>query len=776
MPNLTEEDVKYRFITPAIEKAGWLAEKIAMEYFFTDGMITVQGTIVFRGERKKADYLLFHQDNFPLAIVEAKKGTSNLGDGMQQAIAYASILNVPFAYSSNGTGFLEHDLIKGTERELTLDEFPSPESLWNRYRQENDVTPYQESILLQKYYFDTVSRKKPRYYQMTAINKTIEAVAKGKNRILLVMATGTGKTYTAFQIVHRLLESKKAQRVLYLADRNVLIDQTMIRDFKPFTKIMTKIQNRAMDSSYQVYMALYQQLVGEGVTKPYKEFSPDFFDLIIVDECHRGSAREDSLWREILEYYDSAVQVGMTATPKETKYISNIEYFGDPVYTYSLKQGIEDGFLAPYKVIRVNLDKDIDGWRPYEGQLDDQGLLIDDYEYSSKDFDKTLILDKRTQAVAKRISDWLKENGRLLKTIVFCVDIEHAERMRQALVNENSDLVAQNPTYISRITGDNPDAKKLLDRFIDPSSLYPTVVTTSKLLTTGVDVQTCQLIVIDSVINSVSEFKQIIGRGTRIYQDQNKFYFTILDFRKSTRLFADPDFDGTPIVIKEETEDGETKEVPISDDSTWEALQSEEEPLQIYPPLYTTKAPKFRLREVPVKIINEQVQYIGPNGKLITESLRDFTKRNILNEYATLQDFLDMWRADERKEAIINELHAQGIWLELLQSETDLKDLDPFDIICHLAYGQPPMTRKERAKRVKENDIFSRYSGDTRAVLDALVDKYMNDGVMDLDDTRILLNKPFVEIGTPAKIIGLFGGRDAYISVTQELENLIYQY
>ena len=775
MPNLTEEDVKFRFITPAINNAGWSAEKIAMEYFFTDGMITVQGNVVFRGERKKADYLLFHQDNFPLAIVEAKKGTSNLGDGMQQAIAYASILNVPFAYSSNGTGFLEHDMLNGTERELSLAEFPSPESLWDRYRQENEITPEQESMLLQQYYIDTISRKTPRYYQMSAINRTIEAVAKNQKRILLVMATGTGKTYTAFQIVHRLLESKKVQRVLYLADRNVLIDQTMIRDFKPFTKIMTKIQNRSMDSSYQIYMALYQQLVWEDENKPYKEFSPDFFDLIIIDECHRGSAREDSLWREILEYYFTAVQIGMTATPKETKYISNIEYFGDPVYTYSLKQGIEDGFLAPYKVIRVNLDKDVDGWRPYEGQLDDHGLLIDDYEYSSKDFDRTLILDQRTQAVAKRISGWLKENGRLLKTIVFCVDIEHAERMRQALVNKNSDMVAENPMYVSRITGDNPDARKLLDRFIDPSSIYPTVVTTSKLLTTGVDVQTCQLIAIDSVINSVSEFKQIIGRGTRIYQDQNKYYFTILDFRKSTRLFADPDFDGTPIVIKEETEEGEVEEVLEPEDSENPFGEYDEEPVQIYPPVDSSNPPKFRLREVPVAYLSEQVQYIGPNGKLITESLRDFTKRNILNEYATLQDFLDKWQADERKEAIIAELQTQGIWLEVLQAESDLKDLDPFDIICHLAYGQPPMTRKERAKKVRQTDIFSRYSGDARAVLDALVDKYMNDGVMDLDDTRILLNKPFAEIGTPARIVGLFGGREAYVHVTQELEDLIYK-
>lgn len=775
MRYLTEEDVKLRHITPAIFSSGWKAEHIAMEYFFTDGMITVQGDIVFRGERKKADYLLFHQDNFPLAIVEAKKGTSSLGDGMQQAIAYASILNVPFAYSSNGTGFLEHDMLKGTERELSLAEFPSPESLWNRYRQENEITPDQESILLQQYYFDTITKKKPRYYQMSAINKTIEAVAKNQKRILLVMATGTGKTYTAFQIVHRLLESKKVQRVLYLADRNVLIDQTMIRDFKPFTKIMTKIQNRSMDSSYQIYMALYQQLIGEDENKPYKEFSPDFFDLIIIDECHRGSAREDSLWREILEYYNSAIQIGMTATPKETKYISNIEYFGDPVYSYSLKQGIEDGFLAPYKVIRVHLDKDVDGWRPYEGQLDDQGLLIDDYEYSSKDFDKILILDQRTQAVAKRISDWLKENGRFLKTIVFCVDIEHAERMRQALVNENSDLVAENPMYVSRITGDNPDARKLLDRFIDPSSVYPTVVTTSKLLTTGVDVQTCQLIAIDSVINSVSEFKQIIGRGTRIYQDQNKYYFTILDFRKSTRLFADPEFDGKPIMIKEESEDGEVEEVLETEKPEGEFGEDEEGPVQIYPPLDSSSPSKYRLREVPVTYLNEQVQYIGPNGKLITESLRDFTKRNILNEYATLQDFLNRWRADERKEAIIAELQSQGIWLEVLQAEPDLKDLDPFDIICHLAYGQPPQTRKERAKRVRQNDIFMRYSGEARLVLDALVDKYMNDGVMDLDDTRILLNKPFVEIGTPAKIVGLFGGREAYVNVTRELEDLIYQ-
>lgn len=768
---LTEEDVKMRFITPAILKNGWdLQRQIKAEYFFTDGKVIVRGNVVRRSERKRADYLLHYKPNIPIAIVEAKDMTHSIGDGMQQAIDYASILDVPFAYSSNGVGFIEHDMKMGTEREITLDEFPSPEELWKRYCGYNSYTESVEKIITQPYYFSANS-KTPRYYQRIAINKTIEAVANGQNRILLVMATGTGKTYTAFQIIHRLKESGLKKKILYLADRNILIDQTMAQDFLPFDKVMTKVEGRAMDSAYEIYMSLYHQLAGDENNEPFREFRPDFFDLIIVDECHRGSAKDDSRWRRILDYFSGATHIGMTATPKETNDISNIAYFGKPVYTYTLKQGIEDGFLAPYKVIRVGLDVDLQGYRPEEGKLDKYGNEIEDREYNQKDYDRNLVIDDRTKTVAKFVSNFLKRTNRFDKTIIFCIDIEHAERMRQALINENSDMVKENPKYIMRITGDNPEGKKQLDYFIDETSKYPTIVTTSKLMTTGVDCKTCKVIVLENNINSLTEFKQIIGRGTRLKPEYGKEYFTIIDFRNASRLFADPDFDGEPISIIEPSPDDPT-EPPI--DTPLPPV----EPPPITPPLPPTgpNEPriKYYVNDVPVYVILERVQYYGDNGKLITESLRDYSKRNILNEYATLDDFLKSWNSDKRKKAIVDELANRGVLLDALRETTGGKDLDDFDLICHIAYDKAPLTKAERVNNVKKKGYLYKYSGLAQEVINALLEKYMHDGIFDLDDTQILDNDPFNRLGSPAKLAKSFGGRDGYLKAVKELQFALY--
>ena len=662
MATLTEEDVKLRSITPSVINSGWKHEQIFMEYFFTDGQVIVRGNSVRRGRRKKADYILTHSNSqLPLAIIEAKDGSHSIGDGMQQAIEYASILNVPFAYSSNGKGFIEHDFFTGSEIELELSQFPSEKELWSRYIAAKCLNTAQENIITEPDHYDVFSQKKPRYYQRIAIDKTIEAISKGQKRILLVMATGTGKTFTAFQIIWKLLKTKTVKRVLYLADRNILIDQTMQQDFRPFEKIMTKIQDRLLDSSYEIYMSLYQQLAGDDGNEPFRTFQPEFFDLIIVDECHRGSAKEESQWRRILDYFTCATHIGMTATPKETKEVSNITYFGDPVYTYSLKKGIDDGFLAPYKVVRIGLDKDLEGWRPYKGQLDLNGNVIEDREYNSLDYDRNLIIDERTQTVANRITKWLKANGRFSKTIIFCVDIDHAERMRRAMINENKDLVAQNPKYIMRITGDNPEGKAQLDYFIDASEQYPSIVTTSKLMSTGVDVKTCKLIVLDNNINSMTEFKQIIGRGTRLYPEYGKEFFTIMDFRNACRLFADPDFDGDPVAIIDCGDGGDVwnpEDEKSDDNSNVDKYQND--PVEFDVPVVNELPPKFHVHGVSVNIINERVQYYDKDGKLITESIKDYSKRNILNEYGTLDEFLTAWTTADKKKAIIDELIDQG--------------------------------------------------------------------------------------------------------------------
>lgn len=766
---MTEEDIKLQFITPAIEAAGWdKLKQIKMEYNFTDGRVIVRGNITARGKRKRTDYLLYYKPNLPLAIVEAKDNRHSIGAGMQQGIEYAECLDVPFVYSSNGDGFLEHDMLCGKEREIKLEEFPSPEELWRRYKGDTSMTSDQETLITEPYYFQP-GDKTPRYYQRIAINRTIDAIARGQNRILLVMATGTGKTYTAFQIIHRLWKSGRKKKILFLADRNILVDQTMQQDFKPFSKVMTKIEGKKLDSSYELYLSLYQQLAGDENEEPFRAFKPDFFDLIVIDECHRGSAKEDSRWRRILEYFSSATQIGMTATPKETKEVSNISYFGEPIYTYSLKQGIDDGFLAPYKVLRVGLDRDLEGWRPTAGQHDIYGFEIDDREYNIKDFDKNLIIDERTIAVAKRITKFLKDTDRFAKTIVFCVDIDHAERMRQALVNENADLVAENSKYVMRITGDNAEGKAQLDYFIAEDSPYPVIVTTSKLMTTGVDCKTCKLIVLDNNINSMTEFKQIIGRGTRLKPDYGKEYFTIMDFRNACRLFADPEFDGDPIVIIDDGGDNPVvpnDDPPATDDPPYNGNGGGDEPSEPHH--------KFRVRGVEVTILNERVQYYDKDGKLITESVTDYSKKNILGEYATLDSFLRAWNSEEKKQAIIDELQERGVLLEALREASGNKDIDDFDLICHIAYDKAPLTKAERANNVRKRGYLYKYSGLAQEVLSALLDKYMNEGIQDIENIEILSNDPFRQFGTPMKIAKLFGGKAGYKKAVKELQDEIY--
>lgn len=788
--NLSERDICTKFITPAIEQSGWdINTQVFEEFPLTKGRIVVRGQLHTRAKNKRADYVLFYKPNIPIAVVEAKDNNHSLGDGMQQALGYAEILNVPFVFSSNGDGFLFHNSIAEDgiiEREISLDSFPSPEYLWQLWCRHKDITPKQETIITQDYYSDG-GNKVPRYYQLNAINKTIEAIAKGQNRILLVMATGTGKTFTAFQIIWRLWKSRAKKRILFLADRNVLVDQTMTNDFKPFGSAMTKIQKRQANKSYEIYLSLYQAVTGTEEEKNiYKQFSPDFFDLIVVDECHRGSAAEDSNWRQILEYFSSAAQIGMTATPKETKDISNIDYFGEPVYTYSLRQGIEDGFLAPYKVVRIDLDKDLTGWRPDKGMVDKNGALIEDRIYNQKDFDKTLVLEKRTKLVAKKITEFLKQTNRFDKSIVFCDNIDHAERMRQALCNENADLVAENSKYVMRITGDNEEGKMELDNFIFPESRYPVIATTSKLMTTGVDAQTCKLIVLDQRIQSMTEFKQIIGRGTRINEDYNKYYFTIMDFKKATELFADPDFDGDPVVIYE-PKPGEPP-VPPEDieepsgngnDGSQGDDPAGQDPQQTPPPEILpsdgeeTSVRRYYVDNVPVKVVAERVQYYDSNGKLITESLKDFAKKTIDKTFTSLDSFLQKWSHAEKKQAIIEELADVGVFFDALESEIG-KDLDPFDIICHVAWDKPPLTRRERAENVKKRNYFTRYGEQAQQVLEALLDKYADEGIVHIEETQILKINPFTQFGTPVEIIKWFGGIDNYQNAVQELEKEIY--
>ena len=775
-PKLSERDICTKYITPAITNAGWDSKPhhFREEVSFTAGRIKVRGKLVSRGKGKRADYLLYSKPNQPIAVIEAKDNIHSVGAGIQQGLEYAEILDLPFVYSSNGNGFVEHDKTTGKERELAPHEFPTPDELWNRLNISKGIDPDQEKIITQDYHYEA-GGKIPRYYQRVAINRAVEAITKGQNRILLVMATGTGKTYVAFQIIWRLWKARAKKRILYLADRNILIDQTVVNDFKPFGDKMTKIKKRQVDKSYEIYMALYQGVSGlEEWKNIYKQFSPDFFDLIIVDECHRGSAAEDSAWREILEYYSSATQIGMTATPKETKYISNIHYFGKPVYTYSLKQGIEDGFLAPYKVIRIAMDKD-SGWRPEDGKVDKYGYEVPDQIYNMKDYDRNLVLEKRTERVAEKVSEFLKKTNRFDKTIIFCQDIDHAERMRKAIINENSDEVAKNYKYVMRITGDNDEGKMELDNFITPESRYPVIATTSKLLSTGVDAQTCKLIVLDKSINSMTEFKQIIGRGTRINEEFKKYYFVIMDFRQATNLFADPLFDGDPVQIYEPKEDDpiEPPELPDDEgiDNDEEILVDPEFPEAPEPPAHRRK---YYIHDVSVEVISERVQYIGDDGKLITESLRDFTKKRILKEYASLDNFLRQWKASEKKRAIIEELTEQGILLYELQEEVG-KNFDPFDLICHVAFEQPALTRRERANNVKKKNYFTKYADNARAVLDALLDKYADEGIENLESMEILRIKPFDQFGSPVEIIKSFGGKKQYVKAVKELEKQIYE-
>ncbi|MDK0792669.1 DEAD/DEAH box helicase family protein [Clostridium perfringens] len=780
--NLSEEDIKMKFITPAIEKAGWnIKSQVRAEYSFTDGRIIVRGNLTARGKRKRADYVLFYKPNLPIAIIEAKDNKNSIGSGMQQGIEYAEILDVPFVYSSNGDGFLEHDMTTGAERELSMDEFPSREEMWKRYKNAKNLSESEEEIITEPYYF-MPGDKQPRYYQRNAINRTVEAIAKGQDRILLVMATGTGKTYTAFQIIWRLWKSARSKKILFLADRNILVDQTRQNDFRPFDKVMTKVENRKMDSSYEVYLALYHQLSGNDNLEIFRQFTPDFFDLIVVDECHRSSAKDSSRWRRILEYFNSSVQIGLTATPKETKDISNISYFGEPIYTYSLKQGIEDGFLAPYKVIRIGIDKDLEGYRPTKGKTDIYGEVIEDREYNIKDFDRNLIIDDRTKKVAQKVTEYLKKTDRFAKTIVFCVNINHAERMRQALVNENKDLVKENAKYIMRITGDNDEGKAQLDNFIDEESLYPTIVTTSKLMTTGVDCKTCKLIVLDNNIGSMTEFKQIIGRGTRLSTSYGKEYFTIMDFRNSSRLFSDSNFDGEPVVIYEPKEGddpvppdlgdgtGANKDNPISGEGSTvvgnKQFGNEEE--------YSAKPKVYRVNDVTVKVISERVQYYDKDGKLITESLKDYSKKNMRDEFATLDEFLTRWNGEERKEAIIEELKEHGVLLDALREEIGNNDIDDFDLICHIAFDKKPLTKAERANNVKKRGYLYHYTEMAQKVLEALLEKYKDEGISQLEDTKILKLKAFEKFGSPMKIVKLFGGKEGYLRAVKELEEEIY--
>ena len=786
--SLTETDIRTKFITPAITGADgskWdVMLQIREEAYFTKGRVIVRGKTVKRGEAKKADYLLFYKPNFPIAVIEAKDNNHSVAAGMQQALEYAEILDIPFAYSSNGDAFLEHDRTakSGTvTREIPLDHFPTPAELWARYCKAQGTTPEQESIIVQDYY-DDGSGKSPRYYQLNAINRTVEAIARGADRVLLVMATGTGKTYTSFQIIWRLWKSGAKKRILFLVDRNILADQTKTNDFKPFGTAMTKITNRTVDKSFEIYLCLYQAVTGtEEEQNIYKQFSEDFFDLIIVDECHRGSAADDAAWRKVLEYFSTATQIGLTATPKETKDVSNIEYFGDPIYTYSLKQGIDDGFLAPYKVVRIGLDKDLDGWRPEDGQKDKFGNLIVDREYNAKDFDRNLILEKRTEVVADKVTEFLKGTNRFDKTIIFCENIDHAERMRQALVNANPDLAAANAKYVMRITGDNEEGKAQLDNFIDPESTYPVIACTSRLMSTGVDAQTCHLIVLDRRIASMTEFKQIIGRGTRINEDYGKLFFTIMDFRQATSLFADDDFDGPPVQIYEPKPDetvvppdepfggadgegegeDETGGSTGGDSPDWDGSNGQ-------PPT------KYYVNNVEVRVATERVQYLDANGKLITESHKDYSRKTLLQTYTSLDDFLTAWNDAEKKQAILEELATQGIFLDELAEQVG-RDYDAFDLICHVAFDQPPLTRKERAENVKKRNVFAKYGEQARAVLDALLQKYADSGISSVESMDILKVDPLSGLGTPLEIVSLFGGKTAYLAAIRELEEALYE-
>ncbi|EBE4504060.1 DEAD/DEAH box helicase [Salmonella enterica] len=798
LSTLTEADIITKRVMPAILKAGWdNTTQIRQEVKLRDGKVIVRGKVAARRTVKSADIVLYHKLNMPLAVIEAKANKHEIGKGMQQALGYAHLLDVPFVFATNGDGFIFHDKTAtgAIEREITLDEFPTPDELWQKYCQWKGYTAAQMPIVTQDYYNDG-SEKRLRYYQLQAINKTLEAVSNGQNRLLLVMATGTGKTLTAFYIIWRLWRSGVKKRILFLADRNVLVDQTRLDDFQPFGSAMTKITGRTLDPAFEIHLALYQALTGnEEHQKAFKQVSPDFFDLIIIDECHRGSASEDSAWREILDYFSSATQIGMTATPKETHEVSNSDYFGDPIYTYSLKEGIEDGFLAPYKVVRVDIDVDLQGWRPVRGQSDLNGELIDDRIYNQKDFDRTMVIDERTELVAKTITDYLKRTNPMDKTIVFCEDIPHAERMRRALINLNPEMVKRNDKYVMKITGDDEEGKGQLQNFSDKKKEWPVIVTTSELMTTGVNVKTCKLIVLDQTIRSMTKFKQIIGRGTRIEQDYGKLWFTILDFKKATELFADERFDGIPEKVMEATPDdisdpdsgfNETLEEETPDVFADEDINGADED----PATYTTstmggsgplpeeednRVRKFHINGVTVGVVSQRVQYYDADGRLVTESFKDYTRKTVLKECASLDDFVRKWQDADRKAAVIKELELQGILWDVLAEEVG-KDLDPFDMLCHVVYGQPPLTRKERADNVRKRNYFTKYSDAAQTVLSNLLDKYADAGVEEIENIQVLKLKPFDQMGTLQEIItDGFGDKGTYMQAVSDLESEIYQ-
>ena len=778
--SLSERDICTKFITPAIIKAGWDRDRQFLEEVsFTDGKIYVKGKLTARGAKKRADYILYFKPNIPIAVIEAKDNNHSVRAGIQQALDYAQSLDVPFVFSSNGDGFIFHDKTATNtpiELELPLDDFPSPQILWGKYKVYKGITePEHERITSQDYYFDGSGRR-PRYYQQIAINRTIEAIAKGQNRILITMATGTGKTYVAFQIAYRLWKAGVKKRILFLADRNALIDQANRNDFKYFGDKKTVVKNRKVDKSYEVYLSLYQGITGSEEEKNiYKQFTREFFDLIIIDECHRGSARDDSAWHDILKYFHKATHIGLTATPKETKVVSNIEYFGEPIYTYSLRQGIEDGFLAPYRVIRVGINVDLEGWRPERGKTDKEGDLVEDRNYNITDYDRTLVIDERTQIVAKKLTEYLKGYNRFAKTIVFCVDIDHAQRMRSALVNENPDLSAENSKYIMQITGDNEEGKRELDNFTDPEQKYPVIATTSELMTTGIDAITCKVIVLDANIASMTKFKQIIGRGTRINEDYDKKYFTIIDFRNATDLFADPDFDGEPIQIKEVTSDVDITDIePPEVDFPPDVELPPEPPL---PPDEPPEPPHTRLKVyvngVDVSILISRELYFDQHGKLITTSLKDHTREIIRGQFASLDDFITKWNSTDKKTALIEELQQQGILVEALYKAVN-KELDLFDLICHVAYDMPPLTRKERAENVKKRNYFTKYGEQAKKVMENLLDKYADEGIDDIESMEVLKVKPFTDFGSPVEIIGAFGSKKKYLDAIHELENELY--
>lgn len=766
---MSEEDIKLQYITPAVT-AKWDIRKIRMEQQITDGKINLKGNLVFREKPKRADYVLYRNVNNPIAVIEAKDNKHGISYGLQQAMTYAKMLDLPFAYSSNGDGFAEHDFLTGKERQFGLDEFPTEEELIARYKLEAGVTPVQEAMIDQPYYTSQTTYP-PRYYQRIAVNRTVDAIARGQNRLLLVMATGTGKTYTAFQIVYRMLQSGMKHKILYLADRNMLVDQSIQQDFAPLEKVIHKINvskdDKSTITSHQVYFSLYQQLVGDDDKEHFSElFSPDFFDLIIVDECHRGSAKEESRWRLILDYFKSATQIGMTATPKETKYVSNLNYFGDPVYTYSLKEGIEDGFLAPFKVINIMTDIG-EGWRPRKGQLDINGNEIPDRVYTNSDYDYHIVIQDRIEQVAAEITRYLKATDRMAKTIVFCATEDAADRMRQALVNLNADMVKENPDYVVRITGSDVYGKEKLDYFISVSSQYPVIATTSKLLSTGADCKMTKLIVLDEMIGSMTEFKQIIGRGTRLREKDGKTHFVVMDFRNVTRLFADPDWDG-PIEINEDF----TPEKP-EDKGDQPKPDKEREEGEL-----PNKTPKPIVGKdgCTVSIIHKTVSVYDANGKLLRqESIIDYTKENVRGEYASLDNFIRQWSTQEKKEQIRDLLRERGIDLERMKTEQKMEDVDDFDFICHVAFDKKPLTRRERANHVKKRDFLSKYSGVAREVLEALLDKYMNTGIYEIEKTEVLKLDPFLKFGKPSKIAGYFGGKAGYLKAVQELEQAIYE-